>query len=120
MKTTENFLLLSMLSFTMFFDGCTSNPDVVSVSETHLYNNNYGLHSDLKVDSIIKNEVMAMNNPVEVEMPKNTNPELTTKLKQEEGTFLAEDYVPTKPIITYKYKFDKKFYDKAEWRSAEF
>ncbi|SFV65388.1 hypothetical protein MNB_SV-14-1277 [hydrothermal vent metagenome] len=121
MKTTKKILLLTTISFlTLFFNGCSSHHDVVSVSETHLYNNNYGLHPNVEVDRIIENEVMAMNDPIEVEMPKNTNPELTTEPKLEEGTFLAEDYVPTKPIITYKYKFDKKFYDKPEWRTADF
>ncbi len=120
MKTLEKFLLLSFLSFTLFFNGCTSHQDVVSVSETHLYNNNYGLHSNLKVDTIIQDELMAMNNPAKVELSQSTPSEWTSELKMEEGSFLAEDYVPTEPVITYKYKFDKKFYDKATWRSAEF
>jgi hypothetical protein len=93
---------------------------VVSVSETHLYNNNYGLHSNVEVDRIIQNELMAMNDPTEVELPNYTNPAWTSELKVEEGAFLAEDYVPTEPVISYKYKFDKKFYDTAQWRKAEF
>jgi len=117
MKITEKILLLTLVSYlTLFLNGCSSHHDVVSVSETHLYDNNYGLDSNLKVDSIIENEVVAMNDSTEVEIHQDTNDEF----KMEEGTFLAEDYVPTEPIITYKYKFDKKFYDKAEWRTAEF
>jgi len=120
MKTILNFLSLLLLSFTLFFNGCSSHRDVVSVSETHLFNNNYGLHSNVEVDTIIHNELMAMNSPTEVELSQYSNPEWTSELKMEEGTFLAEDYVPTEPVITYKYKFDKKFYDTATWRKAEF
>ena len=120
MKTTLKFLLLSLLSLSIFFNGCTAHHDVVSVSETHLYNNNYGLDSSGKVDSIIQNELMAMNEPAEVESPQYSNSEWTSELKMEEGTFLAEDYVPTEPVISYKYKFDKKFYDTPRWRKAEF
>jgi hypothetical protein len=119
MKTT-NFLLLSILSFTLAFNGCSSSKNVVSVSETHLYNNNYGLHSNVEVDSIIQNELMAMNNPAEVENTHSINPEWTTELKMDDDAFLAEDYVPIEPVISYKYKFDKKFYDKAEWRKSNF
>ena len=120
MKTTLKFLLLPLVSLSIFFNGCTAHHDVVSVSETHLYNNNYGLHSNREVDRIIQNELMAMNDPTEVESPQYLNPAWTSELKMEEGTFLAEDYVPTEPVISYKYKFDKKFYDTASWRKAEF
>jgi hypothetical protein len=120
MKTTYNFLLLPMLSFTIFFNGCSSHQELVSVSETHLYDTNYGLDSNVHVDAIIHNELMAMNSPTEVELPQYSEPEWTSELRKEEGTFLAEDYVPTEPVITYKYKFDKKFYDTATWRKAEF
>ena len=119
MKTT-NFLLLLILSFTLLFNGCSSTKSVVSVSETHLYNNNYGLHSNLEVDNIIQNELMAMNNPTEVDMSQPLDPEWTTDLKMDDDAFLAEDYVSTEPVISYKYEFDKKFYDKAEWRKANF
>jgi len=120
MQTKLKFLLLSILSFSIFFNGCTSHHDVVSVSETHLYNNNYGLHSNIEVDTTIKNELMAMNSPTEVEMPQSSNPEWTTELKMDSDAFLAEDYVPTEPVISYKYEFDKKFYDTPTWRKAEF
>ena len=120
MQIIEKILLLSLISFTLLFNGCSSTKEVVSVSETHLYNNKYGLHPNMEVDTIINNEVMAMNNPAKVELSPSSNPEWTSEPKMEEGTFLAEDYVPTEPVITYKYKFDKKFYDTARWRTAEF
>ena len=119
MKTTK-ILLLPILSSILFFNGCSSHPDVVSVSDTHLYNNNYGIHTNLEVDAILENELIAMNEPTEVERPHFTNPEWTTELKVDKDAFLEEDYVPIEPVISYKYKFDKKFYDKAEWRKANF
>ena len=120
MKTTLKFLLLPLISFTLFFNGCSSSHEMVSVSETHLYNNNYGLHPNVEVDEIINNEVMAMNSPAEVEMSQNRDSTWTTELTKEEGTFLAEEYVQPEPVISYKYKFDKKFYDTPRWRTAEF
>jgi len=120
MQTKLKFLLLPIVFLSIFFNGCTAHHDVISVSETHLYDNNYGLHSDREVDRIIHNELMAMNDPTEVELPKYTNSTWTSELKMEKGAFLAEDYVPTEPVISYKYKFDKKFYDTARWRKAEF
>jgi len=120
MKTILKFLLQPLIFFTLFFNGCSSSHEMVSVSETHLYNNNYGLHPNIKVDEIIENEITAMNSPVEIEMPENIDSKWTTELKREEGTFLAEEYVPSEPVISYKYKFDKKFYDTPRWRNAEF
>ncbi len=105
-------LLLYILSLSIFFNGCSSHQDVISVSETHLYNNNYGLNPNPEVDEIIQNEVVAMNEPYQSSRELTTTPP-----KLEEGTFLAEDYVQKPPVITYKYKFDKKFYKEAFWKS---
>jgi len=121
MKTiTQNFLLLSIFTATFLFHGCSSRSNVVSVSQSHLYDNNYGIHTNLEVDAILEDELIAMNEPTEVEKPHFTNPEWTTEIKVEKDAFLEEDYVPIEPVISYKYKFDKKFYDKAEWRKANF
>lgn len=112
MQRTLNFLLLPLFSLSIFFNGCSSHQDVVSVSEAHLYNNNYGLNQNLEVDSIIQNEVVSMNEPYQSSSDLTTTPP-----KLEEGTFLAEDYVQKPPVITYKYQFDKKFYKEAIWKS---
>ncbi|RUM68341.1 MAG: hypothetical protein DSZ07_06785 [Sulfurovum sp.] len=126
MKTTLKFLLLPFISFTLFFNGCSSSHEIVSVSETHLYNNNYGVPQNIKVDESIANienvesEVVAINSPIEVDLAENEDSKWTTELTKEEGTFLAEEYVQPEPVISYKYKFDKKFYDTPRWRTAEF
>lgn len=116
MKTVEKILILSYI---LFFYGCSSHHDVVSVSDIHLYDDNYGLAQNEEIDIEVNNELISMNSQVEVEIPQSSNPEWTTELKMEEGAFLAEDYVQKPPVITYKYKFDDKFYDKAEWRAIE-
>jgi hypothetical protein len=121
MKTvTLNTLFFSIFSTLFLLNGCSSHTETISVSESHLYDTNFGLDHNAKVDMVIEEELLAINMPTEVETPNHTNPEWTTDIKMEPDAFLEEDYVPTEPVITYKYKFDKKFYDKAEWRKASF
>ena len=90
------------------------------LEEEHLYNSNYGVTENLRVDEIIQKEIFAISNPTEIEAPELVCATCTTDITREANTFLEEEYVPLEPIITYKYKFDKKFYNKAEWRKAEF
>jgi hypothetical protein len=42
------------------------------------------------------------------------------ELIKDADAFYAHEYVQKEEIITYKYKFDTKFYETAEWRRAEF
>jgi hypothetical protein len=120
MKTIINkFLTLSFFSLSLLLNSCSSH-ETVNVSETHLYNNHYGVHQNLYVDSIIQKELLAINKPTEIETPYYSNPEWTTELKMDSDAFLAEDYVEKEAEISYKYQFDKKFYKTAEWRKAEF
>ena len=117
---SKTILSLSILSSIILFNGCTSHSEVISISEAHLYDQNFGLNHDLEVDHIINNELREINMPTQVEKPLLTNPEWTTDISVASNTFLKEEFIPQEPIITYKYKFDKKFYDKAEWRKVEY
>jgi len=117
---SKTILSLSILSSIILFNGCTSHSEVISISEAHLYDQNFGLNQDLAVDHIISNELQEINMPTQVEKPLLTNPEWTTDISVASNTFLKEEFIPQEPIITYKYKFDKKFYDKAEWRKVEY
>ena len=117
---SKTILSISILSSIILINGCISHSEVISISEEHTYNNNFGLNHDLAVDTIIENELQAINMPTEIEKPQITNPSWTTNASVASNTFLADEYVQTEPIITYKYKFDKKFYDKAEWRKEEY
>jgi hypothetical protein len=116
---TKILLLLTLLSI-FLLNGCSSHKEVVSVSEAHLYDTNFGLHSSSDMDERLEEELVAVNIPTETDVSQVSNPEWTTELTKDPDAFLAEDYVQPEPIITYKYKFDKKFYDKPEWRTAEF
>jgi hypothetical protein len=121
MKTvTKNSLLFSILSTIFLLNGCSSHKETISVSEAHLYDTNFGLHHNTNVDMVIQEELLAINTPTEVDTSSYNNPEWTTELTRDPDAFLAEEYVPTEPVISYKYKFDKEFYDKAEWRKASF
>jgi len=121
MKTvTLNSLLFSILSTLFLLNGCSSHKETISVSEAHLYDTNFGLHRNAQVDMVIQEELLASNMPTEVDTTTHSNPEWTTELTKDPDAFLEEEYVPTEPVISYKYKFDKKFYDKAEWRKASF
>ena len=119
MKTvTRKILLLSAILY--IFAGCSSKEEVISLSEAHLYDTNFGLDENIEVDRVIEEEMLAVNTPTDIEAYEPTNPKWTTELTKDPDAFLEEDYVPTEPVITYKYKFDKKFYDKPEWRKASF
>jgi len=122
MKTLQKkLLLLSIATFiTLSTTGCTSHQNVVRVSEAHGYNTHYGLVQDENADRQIQAELVAMSLPTEVEMPQNLKEGWTTTLSKDEDAFYAYEYVEKEEVITYKYKFDKKFYKNAEWRSAEF
>ena len=110
--------LLSIFTI-LLLNACSSHNDIISVSEAHLYNNQYGLDEDPYADAIIEKEILAINQPTEVEIPYSEDPTWTTELSIDSDAFLEEEYIPTPEVITYKYKFDPKFYSKAEWRRME-
>ena len=98
-------LSISLLMIT----ACSSQQKSVALSETHLYNNHYGIVQDVDANAIIEEEEMNIQSQA---MDDNDN----ETFSPEPGTFLAEDYVQPPEVITYKYQFDPKFYSKAEWR----
>ena len=121
MQKLQKKLLLSLATFiTLSTIGCSSHQNVVKVSEAHGYNTNYGILQDLNADSQIEAELVAMSLSTEIEIPVNLQEGWTTNLTKDPDAFYANEYVQQEEVITYKYKFDKKFYKTAEWRSAEF
>jgi len=120
MKTNlKTILLISMTALS--FSACTSTRnDLISVSESHLYNANYGVVQSRMADQQIHQELVAMNLPTQVDVPQNIPSNWTSKLTKDKDAFYANEYVEQEEVITYKYKFDKKFYKNAEWRSADF
>ena len=118
MKNLSIYILLPITI--LMSSGCSSHNDVVSVSEMHSYNKNFGLVENHVADRQIHEEMLSMHLPTEVEIPSNMNSEWTTELTKDLDAFYAHEYVQEAEVITYKYEFDKKFYDHAEWRRAEF
>jgi len=112
---TFNTLLLSLLFLT---NGCSSTHEIVNVTNAHSYNSNYGLVQNDEVDAHIQQEILAQNNPTEIET-YFSDPNWSTELVLEPDAVTAENYVQAPTVITYKYKFDTKFYDKAIWKSNE-
>lgn len=118
MKNLSIYILLPIT--TLIISGCSSHNKVVSVSEAHYYNDDFGLLQNDMADGEIQQELIAMNLPTEIDTAINMNSEWTTELIKDSDAFYAHEYVQEAEVITYKYKFDEKFYDNAEWRSAEF
>ena len=117
---TKNTLTILSATSILILNGCSAhNSNVVSVSDTHLYNSNYGIQDNYRADAMIQEEIMAINNEPLVDMPLITDPSLTTEITKDPDAFYADEYVQKPEVITYKYKFDKKFYSNAEWRSME-
>jgi hypothetical protein len=114
-KITKTTLSISLL---LILNACSFSPDVVAVSDEHAYNSNYGLVENYEVDNRIQEEILAQNLPTEIRK-EISNPDWTTELILDPDAVTAEEYVQAPEVITYKYKFDPKFYDEAIWKSGE-
>ncbi len=97
-----------LVSISLLMINACSSQQIVAVSAPHAYNNDYGMVQDTQAEAMLRAERIAMQNQV----IENDNEQIYLA----PGTFLAEDYVQQPEVITYKYKFDPKFYSKAEWR----
>ncbi len=106
------------LSLVLLLNSCSSKHEIVSISNIHTYNSNYGLIQNYEVDARIQQEIWSQNHPSEVEIYAS-NPNWTTELVLDPDAVTAQNYVQAPTVITYKYKFDPKFYDKAIWKSNE-
>jgi hypothetical protein len=116
--TVQKSLHLSLILSILLLSGCSSN-NVLSTSEAHTYNKNFGLIENYEVDRHIHQEILAQNLPTQIEMPIINDPSITTELVLDPDAVTKDEYVQVPPIITYKYEFDSNFYNKAEWRSRE-
>jgi len=114
-STSQKIIPMLSISALLIFTACSSK-QVVATSDLHPYTQNIGMVSDPHADAIIEQEYLSMNQATEIEMPVITDPEISTELQIDPDAFLAEEYVQQPPVITYKYKFDPKFYSKPEWR----
>jgi len=120
MKTvTKKILSISIVPSIFLFNGCasSSNGEIVTISDTHLYNKDYGLVSSPEADEQLKQELLVQEKPVEIEIPKSDDPTLTTELKLDPEAVTAENYIQKPPVITYKYMDDPVFYTENQIRN---
>ena len=115
---SKTILPILSISTLLMFSAC-SKQHVVAESGVHSYSQNFGMVQNYQADEAIRQEYIAMSQPTQIEMPMINDPEISTELVKDPDAFYAHEYVPTAPVITYKYKFDPKFYSKAEWRKMD-
>jgi hypothetical protein len=110
MKTVKEIISISIVPSIFLLNGCASDTKIVSVSDTHFYNEQYGIVEDPQADAKLKEELVVQNKPTEVEIPKSNDPSIYTGLKPDPEAVTADKLVEVPPVITYKYKFDPVFY----------
>ena len=111
MKIVIKKILSIILPYIVLFNGCSyKSSKLVSISDTHPYNENFGIIPNPEVDNILKEEILAEKEPIEIEIPQSDDPDVYVGLKYDPEAVTAEEYVETPPVITYKYRFDPKFY----------
>jgi len=115
---TTKYRLLLLLSSIFLIGGC-STKESVAVSQAHLYNNNYGVLPDNKADEIISAEIKSETEPTQIDY-SSLDPRYSTELKRDPDAFLAEDWVPPEPKISYKYMDDPHFYSEDELPENKF
>ena len=108
----KNILSLPLLLGTFFFTACSSHSTLISESNTHPYNHNYGVLQDPNVDIMLQEENKFIKQAEWEAQENNRQPQIVLK----KGEFFEQDYQPQPEIISYKYPFDPKFYSYAEWR----
>jgi hypothetical protein len=116
---TTKYTLFPLLSSFILFCGCSTKEDTIAISETHLYNNDYGVMSNNKADKIIADEIASENKPVEIDY-SSIDPRYSTEVQADPEAFLAEDWVQPEPKISYKYMDDPKFYAEDELPENKF
>jgi hypothetical protein len=106
-------ILFSLLAVVLL-NGCTSS-QVVSVSDTHLYNDQYGVIPNAHVDAIIEHEILAQNVPAEVDKSVfMNNPSYSEEIGYDPEAVTLENYVAPEPVITYKYMHSSTFFTEDE------
>jgi len=116
--TTKYRLFLLLSSFILLISGCSTKNSVAEL-QAHLYNNDYGVVPDSRVDEIIASEISSENEPTQIDY-SSLDPKYSTEIKRDPEAFVAEDWVPPEPKITYKYMDDPHFYSEDELPENKF
>ncbi len=110
-KFHRSSLFFPLFSSLILFGGCSSHETLSS--DTHLYNDQYGMIHNPAVDVIIEKEIQSVYQPTEIEYQID-DPTYTTELRRDPDAFLAEEWVKPEPVISYKYSDDPRFYSEEE------
>ena len=122
MKTITKILSLSLISSILLLNGCSSR-NVISISDTYTSTSSesyYGIIEDKEADALLEAEILAENNPTEIEIPFSDDPTITTEFIIDPEEFTAENYVQAPPVTTYKYMDDPNFYQENELPQNKF
>ena len=108
----EKATLIPMILSALLLGGCTTNHSV-NVSDSHLYNDNFGVVANPELDAQIEHEFLTQNRPAEIDYSA-LDPTLSTELNIDPDAVTLENYVAPEPVITYKYMHSSKFYREDE------
>lgn len=113
--TTKTLIFPSLMTTILLFQGCSSHK-LIHESQAHLYNNNFGefkpYHENIQEEqkTLTQKETIYASNRSSL----SDDSTLTTELIKDPDAFTLEEYVPTEPVITYKYMQSPKFYTEDE------
>lgn len=105
-------ILFSILFSVFLLNACTGHK-IISTSEAHAYDNNFGVLPAPEVDAQIEHEFLTQNRPSEIDYSQ-LDPMYTTELIHDPDAVTLENYVQLEPIVTYKYMHSSKFYTEEE------
>jgi hypothetical protein len=112
--TASSLFLISLLNIS----GCSNKNEVIEMSQTHFYNENYGVMPNQEADIMLAKESEIEKHPVEV-YDKVSNPNYISIAQVEKEPLKPDEFIegnwnPPKPKIFYKYMDDPNFYSEDE------
>ena len=97
----KSIYLLALSSLFLALNGCSST------SEVHAYNNDFGILENSEANNQLAKEEFTTDEELQ---KYNDEVNSVKEFTPEKGTFLAKDWKPHKPVITYHYRGDPNFY----------
>jgi hypothetical protein len=118
-KSIYNLTLSSLFAVSILnISGCCTKGEVIEMSQTHFYNDNYGVVQDQEAEQMLAHEEEIEKHPVEVDdTVSNPNYISITQVEKEKlapDEFVGDDWTPPKSKIFYKYMDDPNFYSEDE------
>jgi len=71
------------------------------------------------IEKMLEKEKLVQQNPVEVVIPKITDPNISLELKVDPEAVTEDKLVIPPPVITYKYPFDPVFYTENQLKNRK-